>query len=157
MMPRLADRVALITGGAKGIGRAIAERFCAEGARVAVMDIDAVRALALQRELGAERCDIISADVSDEAAVAAAVARCAARFGRLDILVNNAYALTRRSVTDLATADWTRTLDVSLTSTFYTCRVAIPILRGQGGGSIINISSVQARYPVASAPAYAAA
>ena len=156
-MPRLTDRVACITGGAQGIGRAIAKRFCAEGARVAVIDIDAAGVLALQRELGAERCEAIAADVSDETAVAESIARCVARFGRLDILVNNAYASVRQSVTDLATAEWTRTLDVSLTSMFYTCRAAIPILRSQGGGSIINISSVQARYPAAGGPAYAAA
>ena len=156
-MPRLTDRVAFITGGAQGIGRAIAKRFCAEGARVAVIDIDAAGVLALQRELGAGRCEAIAADVSEETAVAESIARCVARFGRLDILVNNAYASVRQSVTDLATAEWTRTLDVSLTSMFYTCRAAIPILRSQGGGSIINISSVQARYPAAGGPAYAAA
>ncbi|MEO6061662.1 MAG: SDR family NAD(P)-dependent oxidoreductase [Thermoflexales bacterium] len=157
MMQRLAGKVAFVTGGAQGIGRAITERFCREGAQVAVLDTDEAAALALQRELGAEYCDIIAADVSDEAAVDAAVARCAARFGRLDILVNNAYAAVRRSVTDLDTSDWSRTLAVSLNGMFFTCRAAIPHMRRQGAGSIINLSSVQARYPVAGGPAYAAA
>lgn len=156
-MPRLADRVAFITGGAQGIGRAIAERFCAEGGRVAVLDSNGPAALALQRELGAERCDSVIADVSDESAVGAAISRCVARFGRLDILVNNAYASVRQSVTDLDSEDWARTLDVSLSGMFYTCRAAIPRMRRQGGGAIINISSVQAHFAVAGGPAYTAA
>jgi meso-butanediol dehydrogenase/(S,S)-butanediol dehydrogenase/diacetyl reductase len=157
MMPRLAGKVAFVTGGAQGIGRAIAERFCAEGARVAVLDTDGAAALALQRELGAERCDSVIADVSAEGAVGAAVSRCVARFGRLDILINNAYASARQSVTDLLTEDWDRTVDVSLSGMFYTCRAAIPHMRRQGGGAIVNISSVQAHFPVAGGPAYAAA
>lgn len=156
-MPRLADKVAFVTGAAHGIGRAIALRFAAEGARLALMDILADEVLALRRDIGEEGCVVCPGDVSDEAAVADAIAAAAARFGRLDVLVNDAYAAVNQPIHRLGLEAWRHTLDVCLTGMFFTCRAAIPIMQRNGGGSIINMSSVQARFTVAGAPAYAAA
>ena len=146
---RVQGRVALVTGGAGGIGQASVQALAGEGASVAVVDVQGDRAQevadAVVRTGGSAIG--IAADVSDESQVAGAVARAVAEFGRLDILHNNA-ALTDTeflsldgSVTDMSLDVWDRTLSVNLTSQMLTCKHAIPDMVRTGGGSIINMSS----------------
>lgn len=157
MMRRLDGRVAFVTGAARGIGRAIALGFAAEGARLALADVLADELESVRRLIGPDRCSVACVDVSDEAAVDEAIAAAARAFGRLDVLVNNAYHADHLPVHALTAGQWHRTLDVCLTGMFFTCRAALPFMRERGSGSIINLSSVQARTAVAGSPAYAAA
>ena len=146
---RLAGKVAVVTGGAGGIGAATARALSREGAGVAVLDIDGAGAGRVAAEIGAAGGDAmgIGVDLSEEPGVIAAVHRVVDRFGRLDVLHNNA-ALTDSSflqrdtpVTDLDLEVWDRTLSVNLTSQMLTCKHAIPEMARTGGGSIINMSS----------------
>ncbi|MFT3719574.1 SDR family oxidoreductase [Pseudorhodoferax sp.] len=144
-------RVALVTGGAQGIGRAIAERLVHDGAAVVLGDLDADRAQATARELaerGGPGAQVVALwlDVGDEASAAAACAAVRRRFGRLDILVNNAaVAGCRTAVEAMALADWERTLRVNTTGTFLMCREAVPLMRQGRWGRIVNLSSMAGR------------
>lgn len=133
-------KVALVTAGASGIGRAIAERFLAEGMQVHVCDI---RPEAITGFLTANPSATASlADVSDVASVAAMFEELQGLYGRLDILVNNAgIAGPTARVEDIQPLDWDHTVAVDLNSAFYCARMAIPMLKSAGGGSIINMSS----------------
>jgi NAD(P)-dependent dehydrogenase (short-subunit alcohol dehydrogenase family) len=127
----LEGRVAVVTGGARGIGRAIADGLAARGARVVVADLDPPAAG-------------VQVDVSSEQDVERLVGEVVAREGRLDILVNNAglYAsLPMRPFTEIPLDEWRRVMDVNVASMFLTCRAVVPVMRGQGGGKIVNISS----------------
>ena len=127
----LAGKVAIVTGGAQGIGAAIAEGLRAEGAEVVIADLN-------PPDGG------VRADVSSEEDVARMVEETVERHGRLDILVNNAglYAtLPMRPFTEIPLEEWRRVMDVNVASMFLTCRAAVPVMRGQGGGRIVNISS----------------
>jgi NAD(P)-dependent dehydrogenase (short-subunit alcohol dehydrogenase family) len=156
---RLRDRVAIVTGAAQGIGRAIARVFAAEGAGVVVSDVNS--------ELGGQTAEeirrtggvveFIRADVSSADDVNALVARTVERFGRLDTVVNNAAATAVADAVRLSEADWDRTLDICLKSVFLTAHAAIPRLIEAGGGSIVNISSVNAIVTNPGFPAYSAA
>jgi 3-oxoacyl-[acyl-carrier protein] reductase len=136
------SKTALVTGAARGIGLAIASRLAADGARVAVLDIDAKSAEAAAKKVGGGAISI-SADVTKAADVDAAIQRVIATWGRLDILVNNA-GITGRSfpIQELSDEDWRRVIDADLTSVFFCCRAAIKVMLGQGGGRIINIASI---------------
>jgi NAD(P)-dependent dehydrogenase (short-subunit alcohol dehydrogenase family) len=128
---KLAGKVAVVTGGAQGIGKAIADGLAAEGANVVIADLK-------PPEAG------IRADVADEADVQRMVDETVERHGRIDILVNNAglYAsLAMRPFTEIPLEEWRRVMDVNVASMFLTCRAAVPVMRGQGGGKIVNISS----------------
>ena len=128
---RLEGKVALVTGGAQGIGAAIAEGLRAEGAEVVIADLN-------PPDGG------IKADVSDEADVQRMVDETVERHGRLDVLINNAglYAsLAMRPFTEIPLEEWRQVMDVNVASTFLTSRAAVPVMRGQGGGKIVNISS----------------
>ena len=152
---RLDDRVAVVTGAGRGIGRAIALRFASEGARVVVDDIndDAGRATVdAIGEAGGEAC-YVHADVSDPAAVSHLVSATTDRFERLDILVNNAIC----SVDAILEEDWRRVLDVCLQGAAHCCKAALPVMQGQGGGAIVNISSVNALFTWGDYWAYSAA
>jgi NAD(P)-dependent dehydrogenase (short-subunit alcohol dehydrogenase family) len=128
---RLTGKVAIVTGGAQGIGQAIADGLAAEGAEVVIADLN-------PPEGG------IRADVSDEADVQRMVDETVGRHGRLDILVNNAglfASLAMRPFTEIPLEEWRRVMDVNVASMFLTCRAAVPVMRADGGGKIVNISS----------------
>jgi NAD(P)-dependent dehydrogenase (short-subunit alcohol dehydrogenase family) len=156
-MMRLQDRIALITGGGRGIGRAVALGFAGEGAHVALAartpaEVEAVADEV--RQLGREALPLVC-DVADEAQVKAAVAAALARFGGLDILVNNAGISSLRPLHGIPLASWERTLAVNLTGTFlFTKHAWKPLLANRpSGGCIINVSSLGGRrgYPLLAA------
>jgi NAD(P)-dependent dehydrogenase (short-subunit alcohol dehydrogenase family) len=153
---RLIGRRAIVTGGGAGIGRAIATRLSAEGARVMVADVDLGSAEAVVREIGSDAV-AHEVDVSDEDSAAAMIRRASEEWGGLDVLVNNAGIGIAAKTPDTASDDWHRVLDVCLTGTFYAMKHAIPVLREGGGGAIINMSSVAALVGVADRAAYCAA
>lgn len=153
---RLAGRRAIVTGAGAGIGRAIALRFSAEGARVMVADLDAHAAEAVARDLGHPALSH-EVDVSSEDSAAAMIERAREEWGGLDVLVNNAGVGVAATTPDTDTTDWRRVLDVCLTGTFFAMKYAIPVIRDGGGGSIINMSSVAALVGVSDRAAYCAA
>jgi NAD(P)-dependent dehydrogenase (short-subunit alcohol dehydrogenase family) len=140
-MGRLDNKVAVITGAARGQGEGVARAFAAEGARVALLDvIDEAGARVAVEIGGAAR--YFHCDVASETDVAAAVAAAARHFGGLDILYNNAAVIAYgRRIADLPAADWDRTLAVNLRGPFLCAKYAIPHLQRRGGGVIINVSS----------------
>jgi NAD(P)-dependent dehydrogenase (short-subunit alcohol dehydrogenase family) len=145
----------LITAGAAGIGRAIADSFADRGARVWVCDISeqALEACRAERpDYGVVRCD-----VAEEAQIDAFFDRAVAGLGGLDLLVNNAgIAGPTAGVEDIDPADWRRTVDINLNSYFYCARRATPLLKAAGDGAMINISSVAGRLGFAQRTPYAA-
>ena len=130
-MGTLDGKVAIVTGGAQGIGAAIAAGLTAEGAEVVVVDLEPPQGG-------------IQADVSSEEDVERMVGQALERNGRIDILVNNAglYAsLEMRAFTEIPLEEWSRVMVVNVASLFLTCRAVVPVMRDQGGGKIVNISS----------------
>jgi len=139
-MGSLDGTVAIVTGGAQGIGRAIADGLAAEGARIVVADLKGAEEAASSYDGGVG----IACDVADEAAVQRLVDDTVARCGTIDVLVNNAglYAsLAMRSFLEIPLDEWRQVMDVNVASMFLTCRAAVPVMREQGGGAIVNISS----------------
>ncbi len=137
MAGRLQGKVALITGAASGIGRACVALFHAEGAKVAAADVNE-KGLA---ELG--DADLkLKLDVTDEARWKAVVDEVVAKLGRLDILVNSAGIGVKGNIEDSTLADWRKVNAVNVEGTFLGCREAVRAMKGEGGGSIVNLSSV---------------
>ncbi len=138
----LNKKTALVTGAARGIGLAIASRLAADGARVALLDLDGAAADAAAKKVGGGAI-ALTADVTKAADVDAAVHRVVEVWGRLDVLVNNA-GITGRSfpIWELSDEDWRRVIDVDLTSVFLCCRAAVKVMLAQGSGRIINIASI---------------
>jgi NAD(P)-dependent dehydrogenase (short-subunit alcohol dehydrogenase family) len=146
-MGRVEGKVAVVTGAASGIGRATARALAAEGARVGIADVDEAggeRVAAGIREAGGDAF-FRRTDVRSMADLEAVVAEAAGRQGRLDVLVNNAAVSVAGSAGEMSEEDWARVVDVNLTGVWRGMRVAIPRMLAQGGGSIVNLSSVQAR------------
>lgn len=138
---RFEGRVALVTGGASGIGAATARRLAQEGARVMVADLDEAKGKEVASELG-DQGAFHGVDVSDLEQVDALVAATAERFGRLDVLFNNAGIGSFGETPDLDPEQWHQVIAVDLHSVFYGCRAAIPHLRAAGGGAIVNTASI---------------
>lgn len=134
-------KVALITGGAKGIGRATAEIFVREGSQVILVDTDEEAGYAVQKRLNRNAL-FLKADVSDASAVRQAVETGAAHFGGLDYLVNNAGIIRYATATTCAEDDWDRVMNTNLKSAFLCAKYAIPFMQ-QRGGVIINVASAQ--------------
>ncbi len=144
MSKRFEGTVALITGAASGIGAASARRLGAEGARLALLDLDEAGGSALAKELdpSGERARFWRVDVGQREEVGAATDAAAAAFGRLDVVFNNAGIGAYGEVPDLDPDTWRRILSVDLDSVYYGCRAAVPHLRAAGGGAIINTASI---------------
>lgn len=138
---RLKSKVALVTGAAHGIGRGITLAFIREGARVLAMDVDA-GGLAETAHLAGPECEVLEADVTLSQDWGRAVQRVREAFGGLHILVNNATWYAVRPIAEMADEDWERTLQSGLTSVYLGTKAAIPVMRRSGGGSIINLSSM---------------
>ena len=139
-MGRLEGKVAIVTGGAQGIGRAIAEGLAAEGARIVIADLRGAEEAADAYDDGVG----LTVDVADEADAERMVGETVERCGAVDVLVNNAglYAsLEMRAFTEIPLEEWRRVMDVNVASMFLTCRSAVPAMRERGGGAIVNISS----------------
>ena len=140
-MAQLQGKIALITGAAGGFGEGIARLFVAEGARVMIADLDAARALKVANELGPS-ARAVGCDVSQAADVNAAVAACVAAFGPPDVVVNNAGTTHRNQpMLEVDEATFDRVFNVNVKSIFHMTRAVVPLMRKQGGGSIINIGS----------------
>ncbi len=154
---KLERKVALITGGASGLGLAVARQMAAEGARLVLVDWDQPRleaATSTIEKSGEVRS--MRGDVSEEATATAAVELARSAFGRLDILFNNAGIdpLRARSVIETEVADWDQILDVNVKSAYLVSRAAIPLMREGGGGSIVNTASIAGIRPAGDETAY---
>jgi 3alpha(or 20beta)-hydroxysteroid dehydrogenase len=155
-MGRLDGRSVLVSGGARGIGAAIARGVVDEGGRVVIGDVLDDDGATVVTELGGDRTRFVHLDVTDGAQWRDAVATAESAFGPLSVLVNNAGIVRWGSVADLDPAVWQETLDVNLTGVFLGMQAAIPSLRRAGGGSIVNISSTAGLEGYAALPAYVA-
>jgi 3(or 17)beta-hydroxysteroid dehydrogenase len=155
-MGRLDGKVALITGGASGLGAAISRRFAAEGAKIVIVDVQESAGQGLADEFG---CIFFRQDVTDEALWAEIVRKVEARFGGLHILVNNAGItgpMDRVSPENTTLSDWRKIHEINVEGVFLGCRAAIPVLRRSGGGAIVNMSSIAALVPMPDGLAYGA-
>jgi 2-dehydro-3-deoxy-L-rhamnonate dehydrogenase (NAD+) len=151
----LNNRTAVVTGGAQGIGHAIAERLQSSGARVALWDIDAARVADSAAKL---KCASAVVDVADEASVEEGVRKTLATLGRIDILVNNAGITGPNAKTwDYPVADFRRVIEVDLVSAFLVCRTVVPHMIANRYGRIVNVASVAGKEGNPNAPAYSAA
>jgi 3-hydroxybutyrate dehydrogenase len=146
-MARLKDQVALVTGAASGIGRAIALRLAAEGARPVIADLDldnSETVAAAIRDAGGEAL-AVAMDVTDEAAVERGVAETMARFGRIDVLVSNAGIQVVKPLVELSLADWRRVVAVHLDGAFLTTRACLKHMYARRSGSIVYMGSVHSK------------
>lgn len=140
---QLKDKVAVVTGAASGFGKGIAEKFVAEGAKVAVADLNADAGQAVVDALGGDSAVFVRCDVSKDADVAALVRAAVERFGRLDVMVNNA-GITHRNgpMLDVPEEEFDRIYAVNVKSIYLSARHSLPVFRGQGGGGVIlNVAS----------------
>jgi NAD(P)-dependent dehydrogenase (short-subunit alcohol dehydrogenase family) len=143
-MRRLSGKVALITGGGTGIGRACALAFAREGAKIAVAGRrrEPLQAVAHEIEAAGGQALALTCDVTQTVSVAAALSQSEQHFGRLDTIVNNAGAVVVATAEHTSDEDWQKVIAANLTGTFLVSRAALPLLRKAGGGSIVNIGSV---------------
>ena len=155
---RLQNKVALISGGAKGMGAVEAKLFAKEGAKVVIGDVleaEGKQIEAAINETGGE-CLFVPLDVTDENQWKEAVAATLGRFGKLDILINNAGIFRTNAVEETSSAEWDQVMDINAKGVFLGAKAAIPAMREAGGGSIINLSSVAGLVGAAYSSAYSA-
>jgi 3-oxoacyl-[acyl-carrier protein] reductase len=158
MLIDLQDRVVVVTGAGRGIGRTIAETFARDGASVVALDLRASDVSGFEAEMAQVGATVmpIGCDVRDPAAVESMVADVVERFGRLDVLINNAGINVEGRLEDLDAAAWDRSFEVNVRGTFNTCRAVAPVMKGQRSGRILNAASFAAIIPSVGSSAYAA-
>ncbi|MDX3976896.1 SDR family NAD(P)-dependent oxidoreductase [Shinella sp.] len=149
-------KVIVVTGGAKGIGRSCVELFAARGGQVVFSDIDEASGEALAGTLG-QSVVFLRGDVRSLADMQAMAAMAEARFGGLDIIVNNAAVALNGVIDEIDEERWTTVIDTNLTGFWRTMKACVPLLRKRGGGAVVNLSSVQGLIGFQGWPAYAAA
>jgi 3-oxoacyl-[acyl-carrier protein] reductase len=154
---KLKNRVAIITGGAKGIGKAIALTLVREGAKVALVDIDREGLEILKHEIeknGGEGF-ALPCDISKSREVSEMINQVFRKFGRIDILINNAGIIRRGTIETVTEEDWDRVIEVNLKGTFNCCKAVVEIMKQQGCGKIVNVSSIAGKMgDITSAPGY---
>ena len=144
MSAKLSGKVAVITGASKGLGRAMALALAAEGAGVALVSRDAQQLNQVAAEIAGAggTADVFPTDVTSEEQVGRAEKEIAGRFGKVNILINNAGINLRKPIQDLTLEDWHRVMDTNVTSAFLMCRAFLPHMKGQGYGRILNMTSI---------------
>jgi 3-oxoacyl-[acyl-carrier protein] reductase len=154
---KVKDRVAIVTGGGRGIGKAIAGVFIREGARVALVDVDKPILEAARKEMKRNKQEVIAipCDITKTIGVKAMVDEVQGVFGRIDILVNNAGIIRRGTIETVTEEDWDQVIEVNLKGTFNCCKAVAGIMKQQGYGKIINVSSIAGKMgDITSAPGY---
>ena len=146
-MDKLKGKVAIVTGGATGIGKAITEKFLSEGCNVVIAARDLSRLEKVVKELSTNKADILSikTDITKESEVEDLFSLVIDKYGRLDILVNNSGAFDGGVLEDITFEQWNRVMSVNVTGMFLCTRQAFPIMKNQGEGKIINIGSIAAQ------------
>jgi len=144
MTMRLQNKVTVVTGGGSGIGRSTAEIFAREGARVLVADLDSARATEVAAAINGKggAADAVTADVTDESDAERITQRAVERWGRVDVLVNNAASFHHKRVEEATRADWEKVLSVNVIGTSLCSKYAAAAMRARGGGTIVNVASI---------------
>jgi 3-oxoacyl-[acyl-carrier protein] reductase len=154
---KLKDRVVIVTGAARGIGKAIGVTFVREGAKVVLVDVDQEKLEILKNEIEKKKGQVIaiSCDITSSAEVRAMGNQTQKAFGRIDILVNNAGIIRRGTIETVTEEDWDRVIEVNLKGTFNCCKAVVDIMKKQGSGKIVNVSSIAGKMgDITSAPGY---
>ncbi len=154
---KLKDRVSIITGGARGIGKAIALTFVREGAKVVLVDVDKEKLETLKNEIEKRKGEAITVpcDITKSAEVKAMVEQVQKTFGRIDILVNNAGIIRRGTIETVTEEDWDKVIEVNLKGTFLCSKAVVEVMKKQGYGNIVNVSSIAGKMgDITSAPGY---
>jgi NAD(P)-dependent dehydrogenase (short-subunit alcohol dehydrogenase family) len=158
--PSLKDRVVLVTGGATGIGESIVRHFARQGSRVSFLDVQDGPGRALADELASEGCqkpDYLHCDLTDVAALQAAVAQVLAKHGTVDVLVNNAANDQRHKIEDVTPEYWDQSVAINLRPQFFMVQAVLPAMKAAGRGAIINLSSISWIIPSTGLPVYVTA